>query len=89
MAKNFTVVAHLPASIEITKRTSKHALKIEVKMGELKEGTLVIARGSVEWWPDRNKVNAHRLNWEQFAEHMESLPRKRSTRKRKPRTEED
>jgi hypothetical protein len=85
MAKKFKVVAHLPGSIELTKRKSQNALKIDVKMGDSKEGTLVIARGTVEWWPERNKVNAHRGDWEKFAEILEKyLPQRRSTRERQP-----
>ena len=81
MAKRFTVIANLPASIELTKRTSQNALTVEIKIGESKEGTLVIAQGSVEWWPGGNKVNAHRTDWGKFKEIMESeLPRKRSTK---------
>jgi hypothetical protein len=79
MAKRFTVVANLPASIELTKRTSQNALTVDIKIGEAKEGTLVIAQGSVEWWPGGNKVNAHRMNWGKFKEIMESqVPPKRS-----------
>lgn len=85
MAKRFKVVAHLPGSIELTKRKSQNALTVEVKMGDFKEGTLVIARGSVEWWPDHNKVHAHRADWEKFAEIMVNyLPEKRSARRRTP-----
>lgn len=90
MSRKFKVVAHLPASIELTKRTSQNALKVDVNMSDSKEGTLVIARGSVEWWPDRNKVNAHRGNWEQFADLMEKgLPRKRSIRRRRKESPEE
>ena len=83
MAKKFKVVAHLPSSVELTKRTTKNALKVDVKIGDSKEGTLCISQGTVEWWPDHNKVNAHRANWEKFVEVLESLPRKRSKRKKK------
>ena len=79
--KNFSVVAHLPAAVEITKRTSQNSLTIEIKDGSKKIGTLVVGRGTVEWWPESNKVNAHRANWYQFAEVMATLSQKRSTRK--------
>jgi hypothetical protein len=81
--KNFVVVAHLPAAVEITKRTSQNSLTIEVKDGSTKIGTLVVGRGTVEWWPESNKVNAHRGDWHKFAEIMAKLPQKRSTRKPK------
>ncbi len=75
--KNFAVVAHLPAAVEITKRTSQNSLTIEIKDGSKKIGTLVVGRGTVEWWPESNKVNAHRGNWYQFAEVMATLAPKR------------
>lgn len=79
--RNFTVVAHLPAAVDITKRTSQNSLTIEIKDGSTKIGTLVVGRGTVEWWPESNRVNAHRANWYNFAEMMTTLPKKRSTRK--------
>ena len=79
--KNFAVVAHLPAAVEITKRTSQNSLTIEIKDGSKKIGTLDVGRGTVEWWPESNKINAHRGNWYQFAEVMATLSQKRSTRK--------
>jgi hypothetical protein len=79
--RNFTVVAHLPAAVDITKRTSQNSLTIEIKDGSTKIGTLVVGRGTVEWWPESNRVNAHRANWYNFAEIMTTLPKKRSTRK--------
>jgi hypothetical protein len=80
-SKNFEVVAHLPAAVEITKRTTKNSLTIDIKDGSTKIGTLVVGRGTVEWWPGGNKVQTHRGDWHKFAELMENLPRKRSTRK--------
>jgi len=82
-SKNFEVVAHLRAAVEITKRTTKNSLTIDIKDGSTKIGTLVVGRGTVEWWPESNKVNAHRGDWHKFAELMENLPEKRSTRKPK------
>jgi hypothetical protein len=80
MAKKYEIIANLPASIELTKRKSQNALMVDVKVGQIKEGTLVIAQGSVEWWPGGHSVNAHRGNWEQFIKIVEQLPKKRSTR---------
>ena len=79
--RNLSVVAHLPAAVDITKRTSQNSLTIEIKDGSTKIGTLVVGRGTVEWWPESNRVNAHRANWYNFAEMMTALPKKRSTRK--------
>ena len=74
--KNFAVVAHLPAAVEITKRTSQNSLTIEIKDGSKKIGTLVVGRGTVEWWPESNKINAHRGNWYQFAEVWPPSPKR-------------
>ena len=76
------IVAHLPASVEISRRTTQNAIRIDVKRKGAKEGRLVIAQGSVEWWPDYNKVNAHRLSWRRFIELLEDeMPTRRSKRK--------
>lgn len=34
-------------------------------------GKLKFSKGSVEWWPKGNKVNAHKYRWEQFAAALE------------------
>jgi hypothetical protein len=82
MAKKFTVVAHLPASIDLTKRTAKNGLSIDVKVRKSKKGTLIISRGGVEWWPDGNSVNARGANWDKVVKLLEThLPEKRSKRK--------
>jgi len=62
-----------------------------------KIGTLVFSKGSVEWWPKGNKVNAHKYSWAKFAKVLETasdakrvvplpepLPKKASTRKATP-----
>jgi len=74
------VVAHLPTAVELTRRTTQNSLRVTVKIANSMEGTLNIGQGTIEWWPDHNKVNAYRCNWERFAEMMESLPVKRSSR---------
>ena len=81
MAKRFKVVAHLPTSVELTKRTTKNDLRVEVDVPDSTGGTLVIGQGSVEWWPDHISVNAHRGDWNKFIEIVTKLPRKRSARK--------
>jgi hypothetical protein len=78
MPKNVTVIAHLPATIEISHRASSKALRIDVKIAGSKKGTLSIGRGSVEWWPEFNSVNAHRASWQNFIEILEGMPRRRS-----------
>jgi hypothetical protein len=73
LPKNLAVVAHLPAAVEITKRTTKNSLTMDVKDGSTKIGTLVVGRVTVEWWPESNQVNAHRGDWHKFAEIMKSF----------------
>ncbi|MDQ2949960.1 MAG: hypothetical protein M3Y27_29155 [Acidobacteriota bacterium] len=81
MAKNFSVTAHLPGSVEITRRTSQNSLALDIKDGSSKLGTLVVGVGTIEWWPKSNKVNVHRGNWNDFAAMMEQhFPARRSSR---------
>ncbi|WP_186069121.1 hypothetical protein [Burkholderia gladioli] len=45
-------------------------------------GKLKFSKGSVEWWPKGNKVNAHKYSWEKFAETLEGAqPKQRMTAK--------
>lgn len=37
-----------------------------------KIGQLIFSKGSVEWWPKGNKVNAHKYTWAQFAKALET-----------------
>lgn len=80
MEKKSKIIAHCPWSVELSKRSTQNSLKIDVELEGKKAGSLHIARGSVEWWPDYKKVNAHRGNWWQFVDLLESLPRRRSRR---------
>ncbi|MBR7956434.1 hypothetical protein KDW78_21410 [Burkholderia cenocepacia] len=34
-------------------------------------GKLMFSKGSVEWWPKGNSVNAHKYTWKQFATALE------------------
>ena len=72
------VTVHLPSTVELTKRSSGNSLKVEAWSGKTKLGTLYVGRGSVEWWPGGNKVNAHGASWRKLADVFEQLPRKRS-----------
>jgi len=62
-----------------------------------KIGQLNFSKGSVEWWPKGNKVNAHTYTWAQFAKALETAsdakrlvppaeprPKKAPTRKSAP-----
>jgi hypothetical protein len=80
MAKKSKIIAHCPWSVELSKRATQNSLKIDVELEGKKVGSLHIARGSVEWWPDYKKVNAHRFNWWQFVDLLETKPERRSQR---------
>ena len=68
------VIANLPNSVELTKRNSKNSMTLEIRTGDLLLGTLVMGRGSVQWWPRGNSVHALKKTWKSFAamldEHM-------------------
>ena len=83
MAKRYTVTAHLPTSVPLTKRTAKNDLRVDVDVSDQKGGTLVIGQGSVEWWPDTNSVNAHRVDWSKLIDMISDVPPKRSARKKR------
>lgn len=75
------VTAKYPAFVELSRRTTKNAMRIDVRDGKYKIGTLYIAQGSVEWWPRDKKVNARRGHWKQLADILEEhLPKRRSSR---------
>ena len=78
MPKNVTVTATIPAKIPISSRATSQDLSIDVKIAGSKKGTLNIGRGSVEWWPEYNSVNAHRLPWSKFIDLLEGMPSRRS-----------
>jgi hypothetical protein len=60
------VIVHLPETVLLSRRGAQNSLRISVNRKGAKEGDLVIAQGSVEWWPDHKKVNAYRMNWDKF-----------------------
>ena len=62
------VVAHLPNTVELTKLKSENSMMVEIRSGETLRGTLIMGRGSVQWWPSGNRVNAARKTWKQFAD---------------------
>jgi hypothetical protein len=81
MSKRFKVIAHLPTSVELTKRTTKNDLRVEVDTPDSTGGTVIFGQGSVEWWPDHKSVNVHRGDWNQLIALLATLPEKRSSRK--------
>lgn len=68
------VVANLPNSVELTKLNSRNSMTVEIRTGNDLLGTLVMGRGSVQWWPSGNRVHALKKSWKSFAamldEHM-------------------
>ena len=62
------VTAHLPNVVDLTRLKSGNTLDIEVRVGEDLIGTLLMGRGSVQWWPGGNKTNSLRRSWRNFAE---------------------
>jgi hypothetical protein len=68
------VTANLPNSVELTKLNSRNSMTVEIRTGNLLLGTLVMGRGSVQWWPRGNSVHALKKSWRTFAamldEHM-------------------
>ena len=66
-----SVEAFLPGSIELTKLKSGNGLEVQVRSREVLLGTLMLGRGSVEWWPSGNKTNSLRKGWKEFAEMLE------------------
>jgi hypothetical protein len=62
------VIAHLPVSVDLTKRNSAGDLRFTVKSGGSTVGTLIMGRGSVEWWKLDAKKATGRWSWLRFAE---------------------
>lgn len=79
--KRFSVTTQLPTSVELSPRTTKNAVKFDIRIGKEKFGTLYVSSGTVEWWPKSSKVNAWRGSWWTFAKILEeNFAQRRSTR---------
>jgi hypothetical protein len=61
------VIVDVPHTVELTKRKSKNSMTIEIRRGNALLGTIIMGRGSVQWWPRGNSVNALKKTWETFA----------------------
>jgi len=57
--------------MDISKRNSENSLEIEVRRGDELLGSLLLGRGSVEWWPKGNKVHSVQKAWGDFAKILE------------------
>jgi hypothetical protein len=83
MARVYEVTAYLPATVSLSKRTSKDTITVQIQGGG-KPGTLVISQGTVEWWPEHNKSIVYRGHWDLFGAMCEEhLKRRTSTKKSK------
>jgi hypothetical protein len=74
--KQTTVLVEQASIVELTKRGSKNSLLIKVRRGKDLLGTLILGKGSVQWWPDGNEVNSLKKSWKSFAELLEREMRK-------------
>jgi hypothetical protein len=72
-----TVIVYQASSVELTKRASSNSLSVEVRSGDELLGTLVMGRGSVQWWPNGNKTNDFKKSWREFAKLLEAAMAKK------------
>jgi hypothetical protein len=67
-----TVTVYQASSVELTKRSSSNSLKLEVRTGKELLGTLIMGKGSVQWWPNGNSTNDFKRSWKDFARLLET-----------------
>jgi hypothetical protein len=61
------VIAHLPLTVDLTKRNSGNDLRFTVKSGGQLLGTLKMGRGSVQWFAPNAKKATGKWTWRAFA----------------------
>jgi hypothetical protein len=66
-----TVEAFLPVSVDLTRRTSGRDLRFAVKSDGVLVGTLIMGRGSVQWWAAKAKRPTGEWTWREFARLLE------------------
>ncbi|HTV81609.1 MAG TPA: hypothetical protein VME18_03075 [Acidobacteriaceae bacterium] len=81
MTQKSEINAKLPA-VELSRLNAKDVIWIDVHLYGERRGWLQIAKGGVEWWPGKHKVNVHAGSWGDFAEALEE---KLPERKRPPK----
>jgi len=74
-ARVTSVTAFLPFSIDLAKLKAGNTLEFRVRSRDELLGTLLIGRGSVEWWPGGNRVNRLRRSWTAFADMLDQYMR--------------
>ena len=73
--KQTQVRVQFPGYMDLTKRKSENSLSIEVRRGDELLGSLLMGRGSVEWWPKGNKVHSVKRGWRSFVKILEEQMR--------------
>jgi hypothetical protein len=78
------VIAHLPGTVELSRRTTKDTLTVWIEEDGETLGNLVIAHGTIEWWPKGKKKKARRASWGKFAQVCEEhISQRKSVRRSK------
>jgi len=65
------VRVQFPDYMDLTRRKSENSLAIEVRRGDELLGSLLMGRGSVEWWPKGNKIHSVKKGWRDFVKILE------------------
>lgn len=65
------VRVQFPGYMDLTRRKSENSLAIEVRRGDELLGSLLMGRGSVEWWPKGNKIHSVKKGWSDFVKILE------------------
>ena len=65
------VRVQFPGYMDLTRRKSENSLAIEVRRGDELLGSLLMGRGSVEWWPKGNKIHSVKKGWHDFVKILE------------------
>jgi hypothetical protein len=67
-----TVIVEQASTVELTKKGSSNSIQVRVRRGKKLLGTLIMGKGSVEWWPEKNKTNCLKKTWTGFAALLDS-----------------
>jgi hypothetical protein len=70
-AQKTIITVYQASTVVLSKRACSNSLSVEVRSGKELLGTLVMGRGSVQWWPNGNKTNALKKSWRQFTTLLE------------------
>jgi hypothetical protein len=71
-----TVIVEQASTVELTKKGSSNSVRVKVRRGNKLLGTLIMGKGSVEWWPEKNKTNCLKKTWTGFAALLDSEMKK-------------